>query len=72
MRVIEGVSFFDFMGSDRNDRNLIHFKEKWGSQSQDVFTYVKDFHPIRCLIWDTGKQWMASRLGSGLSRIFRN
>ena len=48
------------MGSDREDLNLLRFKEKWGSQSLDIHTYVKDYHPLRCLLWETGKRWMAS------------
>ncbi len=47
-----GHSFFDFMGSDINDGALLRFKEKWGSQSLDIHTSVKDYHPIRCKVWE--------------------
>ncbi|OGP92644.1 MAG: hypothetical protein A2156_04625 [Deltaproteobacteria bacterium RBG_16_48_10] len=66
-----GSSFFDFMGSDRKDLNLIHFKEKWGSQSFDIHTYVKDYRPLRCFLWETGKRWMTSRLGMRLLKMLQ-
>jgi len=65
-------SFFDFMGSDANDASLIRFKEKWGGQSMDLSTYVKDYHPFRCRIWEWGKKWADSRPGSALLRTFRD
>ena len=65
------VSFFDFIGSDPNDLSLLRFKEKWGSQSRDIYTYVKDYHPFRCKIWEWGKGVMNSRLGSWFLRGIR-
>jgi lipid II:glycine glycyltransferase (peptidoglycan interpeptide bridge formation enzyme) len=67
----EGKTVLDFMGSDRQDAALLRFKEKWGSQSIDIRTFVRDFHPLRCFLWETGKAWMASRLGGQLLKIFR-
>jgi len=67
----EGKMVLDFMGSDPNDLSLIRFKEKWGGRSIDIHTYVKDYHPLRCKIWETGKRWTSSRLGNKLVRIFR-
>jgi len=69
--VERGNSYFDFMGSDPADLPLIKFKEKWGSQSLDVHTYVKDYHPIRCKIWEWGKRCGNSRIGNRLLRIIR-
>ena len=65
----EGKSFFDFMGSDPLDRPLIKFKEKWGSRSLDLCTYVKGYRPFRCWIWERGKAGASSRWGSGLLRL---
>jgi lipid II:glycine glycyltransferase (peptidoglycan interpeptide bridge formation enzyme) len=53
----KGKNLLDFMGSDPNDLSLIRFKEKWGSHSSDINTYVKDYHPFRCKIWGWGKKW---------------
>jgi hypothetical protein len=67
--VEEGKATLDFMGSDPNDLSLLRFKEKWGSQSKDVITYVKDYHPFRCKIWELCKRMGSSRLGSRLSKF---
>jgi len=68
----KGNPFFDFMGSDPNDASLIRFKEKWGAQSKDICTYVKDYHALRCRIWEMGKRFSGSKMGSRLVRIFRS
>jgi len=67
----EGKAVLDFMGSDPDDLSLIRFKEKWGSQSRDIFTYVKDYHPLRCKILELGKRWASSRVGSRLVKMIR-
>ncbi len=65
------ISFFDFMGSASDDLSLIRFKEKWGSHSVPVNTYVKNYHPFRCKIWEWGKKLGASSLGSNIVRWVR-
>lgn len=65
----KGNSFFDFMGSDPLDLSLIQFKEKWGSRSLDIYTYVKDYHPFRSRIWELGKRLASSRSGSRLLKF---
>ena len=67
----KGNSFFDFMGSDPKDLSLIRFKEKWGAQSKDICTYVKDYHTLRCRIWEMGKKFSSSKMGRGLVRILQ-
>ncbi len=69
--VKEGKAILDFMGSDPEDFSLIRFKEKWGSCSIDIHTYVKDYHPLRCKIWEMGKRVTGSRVGRGLVKILR-
>lgn len=68
----EGKTTMDFMGSDANDLPLLRFKEKWGSQSLDLYTYVKDYHSIRCRIWELGKRLGNSRIGNSLLKIIRD
>jgi len=65
------ISFFDFMGSDPDDLSLLRFKEKWGSRSVDLRTYVKDYRPFRCKILGLGKRLASSEIGSRLLNIFR-
>jgi len=72
MGVEEGKTILDFMGSDPGDLSLLRFKEKWGSQSLDIHTYVKDYHPIRCRILELGKRIGRSRLGSAFIRRLRD
>jgi lipid II:glycine glycyltransferase (peptidoglycan interpeptide bridge formation enzyme) len=69
--VEEGKVTLDFMGSDPSDLSLLRFKEKWGSQSRDIDTYVKDYHPFRCKILELGKRVMNSSLGSWFLRRIR-
>ena len=66
-----GNSFFDFMGSDPNDLSLLRYKEKWGGQSKDVCTYVKDYHPFRCKIWEWSKRVGRSQIGNRLLKLMR-
>jgi hypothetical protein len=67
----KGHSFFDFMGSDPGDLPLLHFKEKWGSRTKDVYTYVRDYHPVRCRIWELGRKLGNSRVGNSLIKLIR-
>lgn len=69
--VKEGKAVLDFMGSDPNDLSLLRFKEKWGSQSRDIHTYVKDYHPLRSKIWEIGKRLASSGVGSRVLRTLR-
>jgi hypothetical protein len=68
----EGKATLDFMGSDADDLPLLRFKEKWGSQSVDLSTHVKDYHSIRCRIWELGKRLGNSRIGNRLLKIIRS
>jgi len=63
---------FDFMGSDSNDLSLIRFKEKWGSRSLDILTYVKDYHPVKARLWEWGKRMISSGWGSRVARFVRS
>ena len=68
----EGKTTLDFMGSDPNDLSLLRFKEKWGSQSRDIYTYVKDYHPFRSKIWEWGKRVANSSMGNRLLKFVRH
>ena len=67
----KGHSFFDFMGSDPGDLPLLQFKEKWGGQTRDLYTYIKDYHPVRCALWELGKKLGNSRVGNRLIKLIR-
>lgn len=63
-------SILDFMGSDPMDFSLIRFKEKWGGDSKDIFTFVKNLNATRCKIWEIGMAFARSSLGRRLAKIF--
>jgi len=58
------ITFFDFMGSDPSDLSLVRFKEKWGGQSVDTYTYIKDVNPFKSKIWELGRRTVASKWGA--------
>jgi hypothetical protein len=62
---------FDFMGSDKEDRDLIRFKNMWGGGSVPVATYVKDYNRLRCWLWDKARNLINTPLGSRLTRAIR-
>ena len=70
--VKEGKGVLDFMGSDPGDLSLLRFKEKWGSRTFDIHTYVKGYHPIRCKIWELGKRVGNSRIGNIYLKTLRS
>jgi hypothetical protein len=70
--IVCGHQIFDFMGSEKEDENLIRFKKLWGGQSMVVATYVKDYNPLRCWVWETLRNFINTPLGSKLTRIIRN
>jgi len=69
--VEKGRSFLDFMGSDPGDAPLLRFKEKWGSQSSDILTHIRNIHPVKARLWEWGKKAMSSNWGSKVARILR-
>ncbi len=69
--VEEGKNTLDFMGSAPDDLSLLRFKEKWGGQSMDVYTYVKDYHFFRCKLWEWSKRVGSSEIGNWLIKMIR-
>ncbi len=65
------ISFFDFMGSDPADLSLLRFKEKWGSESRDIYTFIENYHPLRCKILEFGKKLGYSKAGNWLMKLIR-
>jgi len=63
---------FDFMGSEKEDENLIRFKNLWGGGPVPVTTYVKGYSRFRCWLWDKSRSFIHSPLGSRLTRVIRN
>lgn len=70
--IVCGHQIFDFMGSEKEDENLIRFKNLWGGRPNTMTTYVKDYNPLRCWIWDTIRNFINTPVGSKLTRIVRS
>jgi len=69
--VEKGRGFLDFMGSDPEDTSLLRFKEKWGSESSDIRTYIRNIHPVKARLWEWGKRVASSKLGSKWMKVIR-
>jgi len=72
MAIARGQHYFDFMGSDPSDSNLIRYKEKWGARSVELTTYIYKISPVRNAIWDTAARWLGSGPGASISRWVRS
>jgi len=70
--IVSGHQVFDFMGSEKEDEELIRFKNLWGGQSIIVTTYVKDYNSLRCWVWDKTRNFINTHIGSKLTRIIRS
>ncbi|HOV91314.1 MAG TPA: GNAT family N-acetyltransferase [Syntrophorhabdaceae bacterium] len=52
--ISEGFSSFDFMLTDSSDKNLLWFKEKWGSKTFLFDKFQKDIsHPMKSRVFDS-------------------
>jgi hypothetical protein len=69
--IVSGHQVFDFMGSEKEDENLLRFKNLWGGRPIVVNTYVKDYNSLRCWIWYTVRNFINTPIGSKLTRIIR-
>jgi hypothetical protein len=61
-------SIFDFMGSDPQDANLIHFKEKWGALPHPITHYTIVKNRFRSALWQAGLHMLSSSGGAALTR----
>lgn len=43
----KGKAYFDFLGSDKKFLSLIQFKDKWGTQKEELFNFHKDLSLMR-------------------------
>ena len=62
-------SAFDFMGSDENDADLIHFKQKWGTVCHQTAHYTIVQNAFRHTLWNVGLRMLSSSWGTALTRL---
>lgn len=72
LAIARGQRYFDFMGSDPADANLIRYKEKWGARAVDLTTYIYRIDRLRNAVWDGAVRWLGSGPGASISRWVRS
>lgn len=68
----KGKSYFDFLGSDKKFKSLIQFKEKWGTQREELFNFHKDFGIFRPLVFKIALGLAQTSVGSVIHRTWKS
>jgi lipid II:glycine glycyltransferase (peptidoglycan interpeptide bridge formation enzyme) len=63
-----GKSHFDFLGSDKGLSSLIQFKDKWGTDRQELLVFQKDIGTVRPLLGKVALGLAQTPLGSAIQR----
>ena len=58
------------MGSDTQDTNLVHFKEKWGALPHPITHYTILRNRFRSALWQAGLHILTSPGGATLARCY--
>lgn len=64
----KGKSYFDFLGSDKKLTSLIQFKDKWGTQKEELFNIHRDFGLVRPFLFKTALKLAQTTFGSTIHR----
>jgi hypothetical protein len=64
-------SIFDFMGSNPQDVNLVHFKEKWGAIPHPITHYTLVKNRLGSAIWQAGLYMLATPGVATLTRCIQ-
>ena len=64
----KGKRYFDFMSSDKEDVNLIRFKEKWGAEKIEFPSYVIDLRRRGCWLWSLSNSLLKNKTVASISR----
>jgi hypothetical protein len=64
-------SIFDFMGSDPQDSNLIHFKKKWGAVPHPIAHYTIVKNQFFSALWQAGLYMLATPSAAALTRCIQ-
>jgi hypothetical protein len=68
----KGKSYFDFLGSDKKFKSLIQFKEKWGTQREELFNFHKDYGYLRPLLFKIALGLAQTPVGSVIHRALKS
>jgi len=64
----KGKACFDFLGSDKRFISLIQFKDKWGTQREELFNFQKDLGMIRPFLFKMALNLAQTSFGSAIYR----
>jgi hypothetical protein len=68
----KGKSYFDFLGSDKRFLSLIQFKDKWGTQREELFNFHKDMSLVRSFLFKVALNLVQTSFGSAIHRRLKS
>jgi lipid II:glycine glycyltransferase (peptidoglycan interpeptide bridge formation enzyme) len=68
----KGKAYFDFLGSDKRFLSLIQFKDKWGTQREELFNFQKDLSLIRPFFFKMALNLVQTSVGSAIYRKLKS
>jgi lipid II:glycine glycyltransferase (peptidoglycan interpeptide bridge formation enzyme) len=64
----KGKAYFDFLGSDKRFFSLIQFKDKWGTEKEELFNFQKDLGLVRPFLFKVAFGLVQTSFGSAIYR----
>lgn len=64
----KGKSYFDFLGSEKRLSSLIQFKDKWGTEREELLVFQKDIGTIRPFLGKIALGFAQTPLGTVIHR----
>jgi len=68
----KGKAYFDFLGSDKRFLSLIKFKDKWGTQKEELFNFQKDLGLVRPFLFKVAFSLVQTSFGSAIYRRLKS
>jgi hypothetical protein len=65
-------SYFDFLGSDKKFLSLIQFKDKWGTQKEELFNFHQDLGLVRPFLFKIALSLAQTSIGSAIHRKLKS
>jgi lipid II:glycine glycyltransferase (peptidoglycan interpeptide bridge formation enzyme) len=66
------ISYFDFLGSDKKFLSLIQFKDKWGTQREELLNFHKDLGLVRPFLFKIALSLAQTSIGSAIHRKLKS
>ena len=68
----KGKSYFDFLGSDKRFLSLIQFKDKWGTQREELLNFHRDLGVVRPFLFKIVLRLAQTSIGSAIHRRLKS